>query len=76
MATNAGVALEDDVTAFVDGQTVVLVVDRATVTTRYQNMGSSGRTIQCIPVLYNKVCGATVEAVSVVTGSLSATLRV
>ena len=29
VATNAGVALEDDVAALVDGKTVVLVVDRA-----------------------------------------------
>ena len=31
VATNAGVALEDDVAALVDGKTVVLVVDCAKV---------------------------------------------
>lgn len=31
VATNARVALEDDVAALVDGKTVVLVVDRAIV---------------------------------------------
>ena len=36
MATNAGVALEDDVAALVNGKTVVLVVDRAIQKTRYQ----------------------------------------
>ena len=76
MAADAGVALEDDVAALVDGEAVVLVVDGAARLTLASVDVCALRKRDNSPVLDGEVGRAAVEAVGVVACGLTAALGV